>query len=871
MRFEEQSVFEERFQQENLRLLVERTRFLLWAALILYPAFWFLDLLVAPDLAKRFLAMRGLVVATYVGSLVLIYSRFARQTARWLVMVAALASSVAISVMAAELGGFQSNYFVGVVIVIYVVGFFIPWGLTDAVAFCLLSIFAYLAINLSVYPPSWQMAPALFFLLGTAVFTYLATLSNRRTRRRDLSLRLQVERANEEQKRLDEAKTRFFANVSHELRTPLTLLFGPLETLLSSEPDRTRAELFESMGTNARRLLRQVNALLDIAKMESGRLQLEAEEADLGELLAELVSATAPHAERRGIRVTSQGLERLARFPFDRDKVEIIAANLLSNAVKFSPEGGTIQIRAEASGTKVSFEVQDDGPGIPQDQLEEVFERFHQVDTSSSRQQEGTGLGLALARELAQLHGGTLAVRSRLGEGSTFRVELPLKPSSPRAERRRKARRREDQLALVRTESLTAREFAARSRRETLLADVELPRLRVESGKEEERSDDAPRILLVDDNVDLRTFMASQLSRHYHVETAADGVEGLELARRMRPDLIVSDIMMPRMDGTELCQKLREDPALATTPILLVTAKSGEDAVVEGLDLGADDYVTKPFALRELEARIAAQLRSKEIERQLHERESRLAAIGQMTSSVVHDLRNPLTLVKGYADLALAIADRGGESGAIVKELTKLKRAADRLRRMIEEILVYARSGAAEVTPTPVPVAKLLAHVVGSFRAEMEQQGIAVDVDLALEEALEGPLDQDGTRRVMENLLTNAREELAAHAGEKRISVASRVEGEELVIRVADSGRGLPEELVVRVFEPFETSGKKRGTGLGLATVRNLVKAHGGDISVEGHSTEGGAAFTIRLPLAGPAEQSLKAAHSDPSETAVPS
>ncbi len=870
MRLEDQKGFEEKFRQESVSLLVERTRFLLWASLILYPAFWFLDRLVALDLASRFLFLRGVVVAIYVVSLVLVYSRFAEQTARWLVMVSVLASSVAISLMTADLGGFQSNYFVGIVIVIYVVGFFIPWGLDDVVAFCLLAILAYLGINVSVHGPSWQMAPPLFFLLATAVFTYLATLSDRRTRRRDLSLRLQLERANDELTRLDEAKTRFFANVSHELRTPLTLLFGPLETLRGSELDQERIDLFHSMETNTRRLLRQVDALLDIAKLESGRLKLEAAEGELGELLAEMVSATAPYAESRGIRLTSQGIEELPRFLFDRDKVEIIAANLLSNAVKFTPAQGRIQVRAEQGEGVMAFEVADNGSGIPKDQLEEIFERFHQVDSPRSRQQEGTGLGLALARALAQLHGGTLTVRSRVGEGSTFRLELPMEPVVARVERRRQLRRREDRMTKARTEALAVRELATRSRSETLLADVEPPRLRVESLERSKPPEDAPRILVVDDNVDLRTFLANRLSRQYWVDTAADGVEGLAVAQRTRPDLIIADIMMPRMDGTELCRRLRADPSLAATPILLVTAKSGEEAVVEGLDLGADDYVTKPFAMRELEARIGAHLRSKQIERRLHERESRLAAIGQMTSSVVHDLRNPLTLVKGYADLALAMANRGGESDAIVQELTKINHAADRLRRIIEEILVYARSGSAEVVSRPVPVAKFLDHAVRSFAAELEKQGIAVEIDLDLEEGLKVPLDQEGMRRVLENLMSNAREELLNTPDAKRVKVESRVEGEELVIRVADSGKGIPEDLVDRIFEPFESAGKRRGTGLGLATVRNLVKAHGGEISVEGRSPEGGAAFTVRLPLGGVAGGPLRASHPDRPAGAVP-
>ena len=223
---------------------------------------------------------------------------------------------------------------------------------------------------------------------------------------------------------------------------------------------------------------------------------------------------------------------------------------------------------------------------------------------------------------------------------------------------------------------MAAREYAARSLRETLLADVELPRLARDSAPRSQPPAGAPRLLLVEDNADLRSFVAGRLSRRYRVETAADGAAGIEAARRLRPDLIVTDVMMPGVDGFELCRTLKADPAFAATPIILLTARAGTEAVAEGLDVGADDYVVKPFALGELEARIAAHLRSRETERQLHERESRLAAIGQMTSSVVHDLRNPLTLVKGYADLAHALALRGRRRGH------HRPRAGDRAQRV---------------------------------------------------------------------------------------------------------------------------------------------------------------------------------------------
>jgi len=842
--------FEEAYREETRWLFVERSRFLLWSALVLFPTFWLLDLAVAPDQAGFFLFIRVAVAAFYGLALAAVYSRAATRLAQPLVMAGALVSAAGIALMSALIGGFTSNYFAGNIIVIFAIGVFIPWEpLAAAILFALI-VATDLGLNLAVHGPSRAMIGPLFFLAGSSVFAGLATVSSRRTRRRDLSLRLRLEKANEELKELDEAKTRFFANVSHELRTPLTLLIGPLETLLAAEESEERRALLESMASNSRRLLRQVNALLDGAKLESGRLRLEPAPGNVGALLAELVEAAVPLAERRGIRLETERLDELPDSVFDPEKTEIIAANLLSNALKFTPKGGRVTLRGDADMDAVFFEVIDDGPGIPGDQLEPIFDRFHQVDGSASREHGGTGLGLALARELARLHGGNVTVRSVLGEGATFRVELPLEPAIAVVERRRRPRRREDQLVLARTEAQAAREYALRSLRETLLSDVELPRRASETPRQQPPAE-APRLLLVEDNADLRSFLAARLARRYRVETAADGAAGLEAAQRCHPDLVVTDVMMAGMDGFELCRRLKADPLFAATPVILLTARAGTDAVAEGLDAGADDYVVKPFALRELEARIAAHLRSREVERQLHERESRLAAIGQMTSAVVHDLRNPLTLVKGYADLAHALAVRGGDAATIARELETVRTESDRLRRMIEEILDYARGGAPRLAVETVLARGFLAGILQPLAADLRERGIETAVDLRLDDALQVTLDRDRVQRVLENLLTNAREALATWGIAKRVWVRAWAEDGSLAIRVADSGPGIPTEAVDRLFEPF-TTGKQQGTGLGLVTVRNLVKAHGGDVRVEAKAPEGGAAFTVLLPL-GPA------------------
>jgi signal transduction histidine kinase len=842
--------FEESFRQETRQLLVERARFLLRIVLVLYPAFWLLDLAMAPDLAWKFLQIRAAVCVLYLVSLAAVHSRHAERLAQPFVMASSLASAAGISIMSAQLGGFSSNYFAGNMIVLFVINFFLPWELGTAALMSGLIIATDLGINLAAYGPSREMVGPLFFLSGSAVFSWLSALSSRRTRRRDLSLRLRLEMAYADLKELDRAKSRFFANVSHELRTPLTLLLGPLESLLGEVSDPGQQRLFQSMITNARRLLRQVDALLETARLESGRLRLEPAPGNLGRLLVDLVAAAQPLTERRGIELVTEGLDSFPDGSFDEEKIEIVASNLLSNAFKFTPAGGRVTVRRaetpEIAEERVAFEVEDTGPGIPADELERIFDRFHQVEGDSAH--GGTGLGLALSRELARLHGGEVTVRSADGRGSAFRVELPLETAA-QPERRRQSRRREDQLLHARAEAIAVREVARRSLRETLLADVDLPLLRGDGEPRPQPPEGASRVLLVEDNAELRSFLAHRLSRLYRVEEAGDGAAGLAAARQATPDLIVADVMMPVMDGYELCRRLRSDPSLAAVPVILVTARAGAEAVVEGLEVGADDYVVKPFALRELEARIAAHLRTRETERQLHERESRLVAIGQMTSSLVHDLRNPLTLLKGYADLAYRMALRSGDT-VIAGELAQVQAASDRLRRMTEEILDFARGGTPRLQIEPVAVRRFLDQALTPLAADLEERGIATEVHLRLDDELRINLDQDRMQRVLENLLKNAREAVSSMPGDRRVFVRAWVEEEDaLAIRVADNGPGIPGELADHLFEPFATTGKRQGTGLGLVTVRNLVKAHGGEIRVETAAPEGGAAFTVTLPL----------------------
>jgi len=396
---------------------------------------------------------------------------------------------------------------------------------------------------------------------------------------------------------LDRAKTQFFSNVSHEFRTPLTLMLGPLEDALAdaSAPPALR-ERMALAHRNAQRLLRLVNSLLDFSRIEAGRVQAVFEPTDLVSLTTDLASTFRSAIERAGLSLTIQASPLRQRALVDRGMWEKIVLNLLSNAFKFTLQGG-IEVRVREDGDNAIIEVRDTGVGVPEDALPRLFERFYRVQDSGGRTHEGTGIGLALVQELVRQHGGHIGVTSRLGAGTTFRVSIPLGHDHLPAERIR-----------------AARDYAAPANNPYVQEALEWQDPGAAAASESRPSDHrfaatfGARILLADDNADMRGYFTSLLSPDYRLEVVPDGEAALGAARRERPELIVSDVMMPRLDGFGLIKAVRADPALRDVPVILVSARAGEESRIEGLDAGADDYLVKPFSARELLARVGAML-----------------------------------------------------------------------------------------------------------------------------------------------------------------------------------------------------------------------------------------------------------------------
>jgi signal transduction histidine kinase len=447
-------------------------------------------------------------------------------------------------------------------------------------------------------------------------------------------------RAYEEERRraealaeIDRAKTAFFSNVSHEFRTPLTLMLGPLDDALSAPdtPPAVRMQL-EVAQRNAQRLLKLVNSLLDFARIEAGRIQASFAPVDLVALTADLSSTFRSAMQRANLDYRVSGEPLGEPVYVDREMWEKIVLNLLSNAFKYTLEGG-VRVRMARENAHAVLEVSDTGAGVPEHEVPRLFDRFYRVEGTQARTHEGSGIGLALVQELVKLHGGSIEATSKLGVGTTFRVRIPFGTAHLPPERIKSA----PALPSTAIGSQAYLQEALRWLPDS--ADDGTSKLVALSDADTSKQDGrfastfGSRVLLADDNADMRTYVRQLLSPLYEVEAVADGAQVLEAARRERPDLILSDVMMPVLDGFQLVSELRKDLDLSDIPVILLSARAGEESRIEGLGAGADDYIVKPFQARELLARVGALLELTDARR---ESEERFRAYVQATSDVVY-------------------------------------------------------------------------------------------------------------------------------------------------------------------------------------------------------------------------------------------
>jgi signal transduction histidine kinase len=710
-------------------------------------------------------------------------------------------------------------------------------------------------------------------------------------------LEAELKRARYAAEAANQAKSDFLANVSHELRTPLTLILAPLEQLrAAAAPPADWCTQLDRAQRNALLLMNRVNDILDFSKAEAGKFELRPQAVDLVQVVGTLAEDAAVAAAHRDCVLTWEVEPALGRVWLDLGHFEKIVLNLVSNAIKFTPPRGTIHVRAVAvDADRFEFAVQDSGVGIAPDDLPRLFERFSQVDNSATRAHGGTGIGLALVKELVTLMGGTVGVTSEAGHGSRFFVRLP-RGGGPAADQATAAGPAAGADGAMGTGSREAalrqlrwlegsRSWAVPCGKPVAGAAGACP----QDGGAPAAQGPRPRVLVVDDSPEMLAYVAELLSDACDVITAEDGEQAWARLQCVPVEAVVSDVMMPRLDGFGLTARIKASAGLSHVPVILLTARGGADASVSGLQTGADDYIAKPFSPLELRARVQAVLRMAQVQAELRAR-SRQAGMAQIAANVLHNVGNVLNSVnistgvisatlqasrlpglgkavrllqEHGADLPrfLAEDDRGRllpgylerlagalatEQQAVTAELGQLTRSIDHIKEIVATQQSHAKGGRATEA---VPVAELVEDALRINGAMLARHPVTVVKDLAELPLL--LLDRHRVLLILVNLVSNAARALEAGPDQRprciRLQVAQG-DGNRLRIQVADNGEGIPPENMTRIFSHGFTT-RTEGHGFGLHSSALAAREMGGTLTAHSDGPGRGATFVLDIPF----------------------
>lgn len=827
--------------------------------IVLIPAGSVLDYFVYPELFPEFLMIRLGATAVLALWFLLHMTEGGKRYIEVVTFGWLITAQLAICEMIFRADGYASTYYAGLNLAIFGLGILLPTSVAETAAFCITTIIAYLAACfLSGEPidhPS-ILVNNLFFLVLTSIIATTAVFFKVRRRFVEFSLSYELDRKNQQLAQLDRQKTEFFANISHELRTPLTLILAPVQEILergSRSPDALASRL-GVVRDNAFRLLKLVNDLLDVLRMEEGKDELEVMPIDLNSMVQAMADGMIHLAESKGIALEKElGCEQIV-VDGDRRALEKIIVNLANNAIKFTERGGKVRLACMKESDRAVLSVTDSGIGIAYEEQTHIFDRFHQVDASSTRRHRGTGLGLALVKEMTERMAGQVEVESRLGEGTTMRVVLPL---SAHEEGFRDRGACSDEDSLERLHRLAEYRGGL-----TLEEDSEGPEI---TGTDD--SDSRPTVLVVEDEPDMRRYLVDILREEYRVMEAKTGRAGLKLACDFRPNLLLLDLMLPEIDGLEVCKRIRQDEACRGIKIMLLTARIDEQSKLTALEHGANDFLTKPFSTVEVKTRLRNLLATATLERDLRVQNEdlqqalqnlertqaqliqseKLNALGSLAAGLLHEINNPLNY--SLTALQLIRGDAAIKGNELVQEVIgDIDEGMQRVRVIVSDLRAFAYPSEAEKS-SPFDVRGAL-ESAERFTAH-ELSGISVESDFPADTFVMG--SKTHITQVLVNLLANSAKAIKQSEGGSggEIRVTGMARDGRLIVTVADNGAGMDEKTVERIFDPFFTTRDVgEGTGLGLSICHTIVANHGGHLVARSQPGEG-AELAFDLPIEG--------------------
>lgn len=814
-------------------------------SLILVPAGCSLDYFVYPNLFWPIFKVRLFCNILTLGMFGLHFSRIAQNNTKILIIFWIGAVQGAISYMIYLSEGAISPYYAGLTLVILAVSVLIPYSASDSFFLCVMTLGMYILACMlhKGTPVDWKILfNNLYFLVLTFTICIAASYFNAKKRFEDFSLRHQLARRNEEIARsyeqlaeLDQLKSNFFANISHELRTPLTLILSPAENLLRMGGDLPAnvREVLEIVRDNGLRLLKLINDLLELIRIEAGQSNLKREPTTLNAFVPGLVESVRRLAEEKGLEIKFHGSKNNLIVDADYLRIEKAILNLLINAIKFTDPGGWILASIEAQKDLAVVEVKDSGIGIAKEDLPFIFDRFRQVNGSSARKAQGAGIGLALAREIIEELGGVLEVESEPDKGATFRIKLPLLSG---VEPQKRASAEED----VRDPIEEINQAAARFLGST--------------NKNQNNGDAAEgtspfTVLLIEDEPDLRRFLTSILTSDYKVLQAGDGVEGIEMARKNQPNIILLDLMLPGIDGLHVCKTIKKDETTCGIKVILLTARTDEAAKIEALEQGADDFLTKPFSTLEVKTRMANLLNSALLENNLRKKNTELkdaltrlreteaqliqtakmTALGSLAAGILHEINNPLNYT--MAALHMARLNISTKDENITEALSDIEEGMGRVADIVSSLREFAYPDASRGNQS-FSVQKCLDSALKLAAAELN----GVSVQSNMDPSCQAVGAQTQITHLFLNLLTNSANALKKINVKRKpeIIIEAATNHDRIHISVSDNGPGIEANNLDRLFEPFFTTNDVgRGMGLGMSVCFAILKAHDGNISVD--------------------------------------
>jgi signal transduction histidine kinase len=835
----------------------------------------------------KFLPLRlGSAVLLWVIYLLLGRSKNA-QTIKILGLLVAAPPIMAIAMMIHQLGGADSSYYAGLNLVMVGAALLMRWSALESALVVAVTMLAYIIACLggSVDVISGIFISNLYFILVTGIIVVMGSWLYVRTRFSEFQLSQsldakheelgqavrQLEENNQKLRELDVAKNRFFANISHELRTPLTLLIAPVETLLNKGASIVEAErqaMLSTMQANAMRLLKLINTLLELVRLDSQTIELKKAPVVMADFVSEMGNACQALARDKHIKLNASAAADIPPLMADVEKLERVCLNLLFNALKFTPAGGTITFSASYDGDNIRLQVSDTGVGISADHLPHLFSRFWQADASSQRRFQGLGIGLALVKEIVDLHKGSISVGSVLGKGTTFTILLPyervssneVKSSQPENDQEPKTE--EWIVDLYRRAEFSPSSAEAQRRPERNVVPQQSFR-RSTTGK--------ASLLIAEDEPDMMAYLASQLSADFEIIKAEDGNEAVTLANQYLPDIILSDLMMPYKNGMQVCRELRAHPSTRNIPVVLLTARPDERSKIEALTAGATDFIGKPFSLTEVRVRLTNLAESHRYQRKLAEQKNqlqatleqlketesllvqheKLSALGRMSAGLIHEINNPLNFATQGIYWLKQMSDRVPDTlkNDFIETLEDVDVGVKRVVTIIADLRSFTRPNQAGFADFEVHT---MVNTVLRFFSHHQKDGVRFVVHVPEGILIHG--NHGHMTQVLVNLLQNGIDATAEKTYPENevptieIQVSQKLD--RVILSVKDNGTGMSGETQENVFDPFFTTKEVgKGLGLGLSICHRILADHQGIVTI--NSKEGvGTEFILDLPEA---------------------